>query len=44
MKGRNVFVVFTWREHANATSIRSISARYMHKPEVRHYEKNYPDV
>ena len=34
-KGRHLFVAFTLR----ASLIRPISARYMHKKEVRHYEK-----
>ncbi|MGH6926539.1 MAG: BrnT family toxin [Propylenella sp.] len=36
---RRLFVVFTLREAADETLIRPISARYMHKKEVEHYEK-----
>lgn len=38
-KGRHVFVAFTLRTVGNAVLIRPISARYMHKKEVDHYEK-----
>jgi len=36
---RWLFVIFTLREIAGKTLIRPISARYMHKKEVEHYEK-----
>jgi uncharacterized DUF497 family protein len=36
--GRYVFVVFMLREHKGQTFIRPISARYMHKREIDHYE------
>lgn len=39
VKGRHVFVAFTLRAGAGGMVIRPISARYMHKREVRHYEK-----
>ncbi|HEY4774370.1 MAG TPA: BrnT family toxin [Xanthobacteraceae bacterium] len=39
VQGRHVFVVFTLRKRGGATLLRPISARYMHKREVRHYEK-----
>jgi uncharacterized DUF497 family protein len=39
VKGRHVFIVFTLRTGAGGVLIRPISARYMHKREVRHYEK-----
>ena len=38
---RAVFVVFTMRRRAAERFIRPISARYMHKKEVEHYEKTY---
>jgi uncharacterized DUF497 family protein len=38
-KGRHVFVVFTIRERGGDRLIRPISARYMHRKEVEHYEK-----
>ena len=37
--GRYIFVAFTLRHRSDGMSIRPISARYMHKREVRHYEK-----
>ncbi|WP_394691506.1 BrnT family toxin [Hoeflea sp.] len=37
--GRHVFVVFTYRSKDGGTSIRPISARYMHGKEVREYEQ-----
>ena len=36
---RYIFVAFTLRHRSDGMSIRPISARYMHKREVRHYEK-----
>ena len=33
------FLVFTLRKRGVETLIRPISARYMHKKEVQHYEK-----
>jgi uncharacterized DUF497 family protein len=36
---RNVFVAFTLRHHEGETFIRPVSARYMHRKEVEHYEK-----
>jgi uncharacterized DUF497 family protein len=38
-KGRCIFVVFTLRKRGSDTLIRPISARYMHRKEVEHYEK-----
>jgi hypothetical protein len=43
-KGRQVFVVFTLRNHGKGVLLRPISARYMHKRKVKNYEKGYPDV
>jgi len=43
-EGRKAFVVFMWRKHGKRELIRPISARYMHKREVKNYEKDYPDV
>jgi uncharacterized protein len=42
--GRYVFLVFTVRERIDERLIRPISARYMHRKEVRHYEKENPDL
>ena len=36
--GRYVFLVFMLREIDNQTKLRPISARYMHRKEVEHYE------
>jgi uncharacterized protein len=38
-QGRWLFVVFTLREVADRTLIRPLSARYMHRKEVEHYEQ-----
>ncbi len=38
-KGRGIFVVFTLRTQRGKTLIRPISARYMHRKEMDHYEK-----
>jgi uncharacterized protein len=38
-EGRGIFVVFTLRTQRGKRLIRPISARYMHKKEVDHYEK-----
>jgi len=38
-EGRDVFVAFTLRQREGKTYIRPISARYMHRKEVEHYEK-----
>ena len=38
-KGRGIFVVFTLRTRRGKTLIRPISARYMHRKEMDHYEK-----
>ena len=42
--GRSVFLVFTIRVRARKRLIRPVSARYMHRKEVAHYEKENPDV
>lgn len=36
---RHVFVAFTLREIDGETLIRPVSARYMHKKEIDHYEE-----
>ena len=41
--GRSIFLVFTQRERGGRTYIRPISARYMHRKEVAHYEEENPD-
>jgi len=38
-EGRWIFVVFAFRARRGKRFIRPISARYMHKKEVEHYEK-----
>ncbi len=43
-RGRYVFLVFTIRERSGQRFIRPISARYMHRREVEHYEKENPDL
>ena len=42
--GRPVFLVFTVRERAGKHLIRPVSARYMHRKEIEHYEKENPDL
>lgn len=37
--GRWVFVAFTLRRRGRQTLIRPVSARFMHKREVEHYER-----
>jgi uncharacterized protein len=37
--GRWILVAFTLRQHAGETIIRPVSARYMHKREVDHYDR-----
>jgi uncharacterized protein len=37
--GRHVFIAFTLRRRGQGTLIRPVSARYMHRKEVEHYEK-----
>lgn len=36
--GRHIFAVFTLRSRGGERFIRPISARYMHKEEIQHYE------
>ena len=38
-EGRHVFLIFTLRDRNDATLIRPISARYMHRKEVNYYEE-----
>ena len=38
-EGRSVLVVFTLRRRGDDMFIRPVSARYMHRKEVAHYEK-----
>ncbi|CAN5916662.1 BrnT family toxin [soil metagenome] len=40
--GRYIFLVFTIRDSNAGRSIRQISARYMHKKEIDHYETENP--
>jgi uncharacterized protein len=37
--GRSIFIVFTLRTHQGQTLIRPISTRYMHRKEIKYYEK-----
>jgi uncharacterized DUF497 family protein len=39
LSGRHIFLVFTFRHREGEIFIRPISARYMHRKEVEHYEK-----
>ena len=43
-QGRSLFVVFTWRHRRKERLIRPISARYMHKQEVKAHEKEIPGL
>lgn len=43
-EGRHVFVVFTMRRRAGGRLIRPISARFMHRKVIAHYEEENPDV
>jgi uncharacterized DUF497 family protein len=43
-KKRNLFVVFTLRQKDEELLIRPISARYMHKKEVKAHEKEIPKI
>ena len=43
-RGRSVFLVFTVRERGGKRLIRPITARFMHRKEVRSYEKENPDL
>ena len=43
-RGRSVFLVFTIRERAGERVIRPVTARYMHRKEVKNYEEENPDV
>jgi uncharacterized DUF497 family protein len=38
-KGRGVLIVFTLRRRGDDTLLRPISARYMHRKEVKYYEE-----
>ncbi len=43
-QGRSVFLIFTIRERDDGRLIRPISARYMHRKEIEHYEKQNPGL
>ena len=43
-QGRHIFFVFTLRRRGGETLIRPIGARYMHKREVEHYEKEIAEA
>jgi uncharacterized DUF497 family protein len=42
--GRWIFLVFTYRRRGGRTYIRPIGARYMHRKEIMHYEKENPEL
>ncbi len=42
--GRMIFLAFTLRRRGAKTFIRPISARYMHRTEIEHYEKENPGL
>lgn len=42
--GRHVFLIFTFRTREGGIYIRPISARYMHKKEIEHYEEENSDL
>ena len=42
--GRHIFLVFTIREKTGQRYVRPISASYMHRKEVEHYEKENPNL
>jgi uncharacterized protein len=42
--GRGVLIVFTLRKKGADTFARPLSARYMHKKEMEHYEKEVEEV
>lgn len=43
-EGRAIFMAFTLRHIDSLTFIRPISARYMHRKEVEHYEKIFSNT
>lgn len=43
-QGRNLFVVFTLRRKGDNILLRPLSARYMHKKEVKAHEKEIPGI
>lgn len=42
--GRWIFLVFTLRKRGGRTYVRPVTARYMHKKEIRRYEKENPGL
>jgi len=42
--GRAVFVVFTIRERHGRRYIRPVSSRFMHREEIKSFEKENPDL
>ncbi len=42
IKNRPLFIVFTLRKNGGTLLIRPISARYMHKKEIKAHEKEIP--
>jgi uncharacterized protein len=43
-QGRHVFLVLTIRKRGRRSFIRPISARYMHRQEVKQYEEDNPEL
>jgi uncharacterized DUF497 family protein len=44
VKGRDLFVGFTFRIVAGRKFLRPITARYMHRKEVERYEQTHPTI
>jgi uncharacterized DUF497 family protein len=44
VQGRDLFVVFTFRRVAGRKLLRPITARYMHRKEVKRYEQTHTEV
>jgi uncharacterized DUF497 family protein len=42
--GRHILVVFTLRRRGGVVLVRPISARYMHRKEIKHYEKQKKEI
>ena len=42
--GRSVFLVFTIRVRGGKRFIRPVSARFMHRKEIEHYEEENPNL
>ncbi len=44
VQGRDLFVVFTFRRVAGRKLLRPITARYMHRKEVKRYEQTHTEI